>query len=721
MKKILLFLLTVLMTSCTLFEDDYGNPPKHTGVGYDKPVTETENGIKMTYQFNSNVRLMTAKEQSRIANVEADETNLLMQVDYKSDVSEDDVPRKGEILLSKPSDLFPYGASHHVRSVKRVDGHYRLLLEYAKLEETFKELDMDGQMMFNEEGEEEYYTSAKQDIMQTRAKEEVESGFSFNEGKVSFTIPFPFSHSYTYGSSVFSIEMNPEKCYVRNTYEFNFDGFSVSDRNFNMKIIQTEEQALSIDISGGFQKSGSIKKWRPVKNKTVTAGYVVLIFFINIDIQYEFSIKGTVSIIYNKTTVTTHHINLVDPKAYRKEVKVTKNKFDLGLAISGSAIIRPLVSIGIGIYTKTLTVRIEPFVEFGIEGKFQVATNAHESAETNIANSPSIELVARIGIQVRFVADFSFDAILGDAYDSAMSLAELIGLVDEDEIYKEMNAEADLMAENQDTNEYAITIGPWKWNLKDLIKPGLFQWTYPLYPKIDDKTFKIIASWDQDKKNLIFNAEYYLSDNGLLSATGFFQPMIQVKRGNKVVKTVTNPMEITSALGRYRFYFPLDGLEPNVSYTAVPCYRYNYYIGDPTCFDRGMTFSTANPSISIVNCTADEPVSNGDGTYSIKIKTITQLKGGDNVESWGFINLTLQEQLPKERKKEAYIFAESTKDANYTHNWTLTSSNQKEKLRLLPFAILWKDTDHKEVTEPKLFEEWEKEFIVNEFDFSDPE
>lgn len=721
---ILLLVSMLLLGGCTLFEDEFYTVPKHTGKGYDKPVTETDNGVTMTYQFNSNVRLMDATEQSRIASVEADETNLLMQVDYRPDVAESDVPKKGEILLSKVSPLFPYGASHHVRSVKRVDGHYRLLLEYAKLEDTFKELDMDGQLMYNEEGEEEYYVAAKQDIPQTRAQEEVEDGFSFGDGKITFTIPFAYSNSYNYGPSTFSIAMTADKSYVRNTFEFNFDGFSISDDNYKMKIIHTEKQSLTIDITGGFQKSGSIKKWRPVKNKTVTAGYVVLIFFVNIDIQYEFSITGTFSLVYKKTTVTTHHVNLVEPKDYRKEVKVTEDDFNLGVAVTGKAILRPLVSIGMGIYTKTLTVRIEPFVEFGIQGTLQTMAKDQNQAEVYIENSPFIELIARIGIQVRFVADFSFEAILGDAFDTAKDMAELLGLVDEEEFYKEVNANADLMAENQDDNEYAITIGPFTYNLKDLIKSKSMKWTFPIYPKIDDNSFKIIASWDQDKKNLIFNAEYKLADNGLLSMTNFFQPVLQIRKGNQVVKNYTNSMPITSSMNnKYKFTFSLTDLEPGVSYTAVPCYRYNCYVGDPTIFDRGISFSTATPTISIVSCSVLErsyDEENDMGT--VKIQTVTNLKGADNISSWGFIDMNLARTLPESRQSEAYYYSKNIFDGNHKHEWTLKSTRYQEKLCLMPFCILWKDDKHTQSGDPKLFEEWQQEFIVNEnsFDFSDP-
>ena len=111
MKKIyLLLLLPLLLSGCTLFEEDYDQVPHHTGEGYDKPVTETVDGVEMTYQFNDNVRLLDEKEQQQIAYVEADETNLFMQVDFKDDTPENLLPKKGEILVSKATSLFPYGA-----------------------------------------------------------------------------------------------------------------------------------------------------------------------------------------------------------------------------------------------------------------------------------------------------------------------------------------------------------------------------------------------------------------------------------------------------------------------------------------------------------------------------------------------------------------------------------------------------------------------------------
>lgn len=719
MKKIyLLLLLPLLLSGCTLFEEDYDQVPHHTGEGYDKPVTETVSGVEMTYQFNDNVRLLDEKEQQQIAYVEADETNLFMQVDFKDDTPENLLPKKGEILVSKVSSLFPYGASHHVRSVKRVDGKYRCLLEYAKLDETFKELDIDGQLTYDDVNQDEYYVATRAGS----SEEYVEEGFSFSGSTVSFKLPIPFGYSGTKDGAYWSIDMKAEKNYVKVSTEFNFDKFSIRNGNYNIDVVETEEQMLTIDISGGFEKSGTFKKWRPVKNKTVKLGYVVLVFFIDIDIQYSAKIGGTASISYSKTTVTTHHINLIDRDAYWKEVEVKKKGFDLGAYIEGSFIITPKVTFGIGLYTKTFTIRLEPYMEFGIEAKIGVATNAKESAEKNIENCPSIEFVARIGIQVRFVADFSFEALLGPAFDNALGLAELIGLVDDEDFYKEVNTEADYMAENEDdSHEHAYTIGPWTWNLFDLVKPGLFKWNYPLYPKMDDKSFRIITSHGQNPGELKFNAEFRLSDNGLLCAVNPFYPSIRIMKGKEVVKTVSNNMGIIPTLShKHTFTFSLTGLEPGVSYTAVPCYRENSMLAQPTVFDKGLPFSTTKPAISITKVDKGEvtidPVT---FEYVRTIVTTTRLVGSDNVESWGLIDMLLYESLPSDQRGKAMFYANATGDGQVTHKWTLRTTKDEAKIVLCPFAFLWKDTNHKEMGPLILFEPWEETFEMNEFDFSD--
>ena len=246
MKKIyLLLLLPLLLSGCTLFEEDYDQVPHHTGEGYDKPVTETVSGVEMTYQFNDNVRLLDEKEQQQIAYVEADETNLFMQVDFKDDTPENLLPKKGEILVSKATSLFPYGASHHVRSVKRVDGKYRCLLEYAKLDETFKELDIDGQLTYDDVNQDEYYVATRAGS----SEEYVEEGFSFSGSTVSFKLPIPFGYSGTKDGAYWSIDMKAEKNYVKVSTEFNFDKFSIRNGNYNIDVVETEPAVHAYGIA----------------------------------------------------------------------------------------------------------------------------------------------------------------------------------------------------------------------------------------------------------------------------------------------------------------------------------------------------------------------------------------------------------------------------------------------------------------------------------------
>ena len=498
MKRKYFWFLTVLLgsfffSSCTLFVDEYDDLPRHTGEGYDKPITENENGVEVTYQFNDNVRVLDQQEQQHIASVEADATNLFMQVDFNENTPDNLLPRKGEILVSKVSEHFPYGASHHVKSVKRIDGKYRCLLEYAQLDETFKELDMNGQMMLQEEGEQEYYVATRAadgSLTQTRAGDDMDEGFSFNDGKLSFTLPFNLSYSGQKegqkGTILWSISMEKEKNYTRSSYEFNFDGFSVREKKYNLKIIQTDEEVLDIKITGGVEKGGIIKKWRPVRSKTCAFGYVVVVFFVNIDISWSAKVEGSVNIIKKKKTITTHHIDLLHPSAYRKEIKVAENDWNLGAAISGSIIFTPKVTIGIGLYTKVFTARLEPYFEFGIESSFWEKTFFDEDDnDINIAKGPSVEIVARLCLQVRFVVDFSFKSLLGPVYDQVEDLAKLIEFVDDEAFYKELNTEADLIEENNSVTKFRDTYYTFQKNFN--IHPRI---AFEAYTKLKGYGFK---------------------------------------------------------------------------------------------------------------------------------------------------------------------------------------------------------------------------------------
>ncbi|MBR6997885.1 MAG: hypothetical protein IKI19_03670, partial [Prevotella sp.] len=139
--------VVLLLASCNLFidEDDvidengFANVPIHSGMGYDHPITINDAGCTITYQYNSNVRLLSYEEQQRyIVDTKQDQAGAFLEIHYRLDTPSDLLPVPGEILVSTEVGTFPMGINHRVESRYEDDGVIKCLCGFSKLEETFK-------------------------------------------------------------------------------------------------------------------------------------------------------------------------------------------------------------------------------------------------------------------------------------------------------------------------------------------------------------------------------------------------------------------------------------------------------------------------------------------------------------------------------------------------------------------------------------------------------
>lgn len=273
----------------------------------------------------------------------------------------------------------------------------------------------------------------------------------------------------------------------------------------------------------------------------------------------------------------------------------------------------------------------------------------------------------------------------------------------------------------EEVKTYSLTkkYGPFR------ISSLCFDWlTKYIFPKINDKSFRVGRIWNSDQSGLIFKAEYMLDDPGLLSKWRNYYAGFLVKQGDKTIMFYPcdnkKPIDEKTAVGTV-YSAVLTGLSENVGYTCIPCYVRE---GDtkPTIFNKGISFSTTTPSISILGlekngATAKEKESANSSSsssasevvYTCHFNTYSHVVGSRNCSDWGIMDENDKNVATKyhNSKSAGLVSSGYLQSGQYVHNWTLKSSKPKVKVALTPYAVA-KDQSKNDTKNYKYFSTWEE-------------
>lgn len=711
-KSFILLTLLLLLTGCNLFIDDEemnaGNQdvPVHEGEGYDAPVTVEDGGCTVTYQFNSEVRQLTLSDQRYIVKAETDPTGAFIEIHYRPDTPADLLPVPGEIIVSTVTDIFPWGCNHRVKYRVDEDGVIKYIATFAQLEETYKELDIQGKMTTQEY--EDFYVDAvieedipasdstqattRSTLVRQQASADSNKGVhvSFEGGKVSFTIPFGNNLSIE-GSSgnlegSFGISFPDGENYYKSEFIFDFENFSISDKQFQVKVQQTVEQSVVIKVEG----KGSISKaktWRPIKGKAFTMGPVVIVLFININLEVAANIDVSASFSSYKKYVNHYDIDLLNFKL----TKTVDNIKDTGwqfpeFIIEGNISLALEFQLGLGIYGKILSVRIIPslILSFGAQTpRYVTMANGHKAFDLTTRAGPKWKL--EVGLKLGVYLDLSLSNIL-DAYESLGEEAQKRMLKDlEDEArqsseYYEQLAKGDYS--NYDPNRkdrygykdgegdeasLTTTFGPWLlWN-KD----------YSWYPRIDDNSLRVNKIWDASTESMRFVGEYKVADAGIMAKlfNNWLIPGLCVCDKDQVsyIYSTENSNVVRLEEGKV-YHFDIPARNEETTNSIAPCY---YDLAQstqrPVAIDKSLKINVTSPSASLfsvvpTDCTREAfsfPDQNKGFRYkwTFSFYTVVKVKGFDNMDSFGV----------KEMMGASHQYSPRTdsdrRDGTYRLNW----------------------------------------------------
>ena len=704
-KWVSLLLFTFLLTSCNLFIDDeyedengFKDVPEHAGNGYDSPVTVQQGDCEVTYQYKKNVRVITPEQQKQwVVYAEKDATGAFIEVHFRDDTPKDILPVPGEILVSTITEFFPWGCNHLLQRCDHEDGKYIFQGTFSTLEDTFDDLKIEGQV--TDMSEEEYYVMSipqetldsidsanginvdsiyndfeyeGDDTAEARARQnrrnlsfEIEGvKVAIESGKFDFQIPLT-NVGVSKGPLSLCLDMNPEKNYYRVTTEFDFSGFDLGEGKLKAKVIQTTEQKLDFNITGTVSMPGSqrLHRWQPMKGKAVVIGPVVIVFFINIDLELQFNLDAAINVTKHNKSRTTYIMDFKEFSFDKKEETLIDKDWEFGdLELSGTVKFIFKVQLCMGIYGKILSVRVIPTITAEVNFALPKITTINGDLVADVTKNEGITFKLYFSVDFGVFLDLSLKNLIGNnskslsASEQRKKLKELESdaktksayfqdmtdeLYDFDpnkKYYVNKNGKEKEEQEGDDEIGLKHTFGPWQ-----ILDPPLFiTW----YPVTGSSTFRVTRQWDSSVQAMKFYAEYKIWREGLLNKLGLdLVPALQILNGSEIMGYCypTEGEENAKVVEEKVYRFSLPVTEEDITYTAKPCYfRRNSIRNTPVAVDKGLPFSSTSPSIAITDL---DPTNVRKGLvfyndtwnlFEYDINIVIAVKGGTNISEFGF-------------------------------------------------------------------------------------
>lgn len=738
MKKLLFLALTTLLcVSCTLYMDEEAPVnnddvlPVYTGEGYDEVVHVQQDDMDMYYQYNANVRHFTDEMQRHIIKIKSDPDELFTYIDFDYDTPAELLPVKGDILVSLETEHFPEGIGNHVLLMLDTGSCYRCLTCVADMKDIFKTFSLDADLANPEAG----------NVAATRADEDE---IDLNKGHTF--------HETFHPSGSFSLAKGP----ATGTITFDEDKNTV-DLNVNIKVNMNEGMIPQVTLKStlkskwDFDISGSLEGEKVLKEKKnilpskaqIKAGYVLIKFVLG----FKATIVANVAATGTVTGNIDNEVSLSSPKI-KTDMRISElsNLKDFGNAaansdvdfdfskvvISGSVGLRLQFSLGIGLYTKSMGFRYQPYLYAGLQTSLPFERDGHV---IDISGSNALEFIPKIGHEAVLMIDLNLERIasnvLGSFINDAASLLELTENLtgstwDEGTALKEFRDQWNDYTEYLDEDgtlkdEHRQTLleklqGPWAISFS-LGEKTIEKWhlAKAWYPKINDNKFRISrVTVRNDDGTTDFQGSFRVSDPGYKAKCGDkFYPSIALYKGKDIIniyKPKTTKPITGSTSPDTEFIFEFKGLNFDDDYIAHPCYS-DKLDGNIKWFDKGLPFSAGTPLFNLNyasqdNCSyshmsaSTSPDGKEHDGYIFEFSSIATLDGArtHKINKMGIdvtwkddsgTSQTTSQEWPYTVQGITY----GIKDGSYTNGWRITTIDQPSvDVTLTP----WVDVTDKE-------------------------
>lgn len=402
------------MTSCV--DNKLDDNPLLVVEGFEKPVTETTDEYRITFQYNEGVIALSEAAQDYIVRVEADSI-----IYFASSLPSTLLPEVGSIVTSRVSDKLPFGLGSKVIEVSEQDGTIRCVTTLAQLDDIYKELSWEYNASLTDSLLVGYVDQNGNNVVPDYVWYNEETGEYEKEptkGTIGHQrlvqIPFSFPEGYKPKDQHYEIKgVGVEgSIYVGAFVHCSGD---VRDNNFEFYV----EPIIGAEVLGQagiiFNKDHwqDMYEWNLFKLKDIIRGVIqlgplTLRPYVDIEAYLEFAASGTISAEVGKTFSArigysqTNGCYISNSTVQGKEDGLFK-KIDM---LNGNlgAKCRCLFDVGCGLFTKKTAIEITPYFEYSLGAQLLLSLPEGEDKSIQKEATASFDIVA--GADGKMVVDW---------------------------------------------------------------------------------------------------------------------------------------------------------------------------------------------------------------------------------------------------------------------------------------------------------------------------
>ena len=579
------------LAACNLFiedEQDWKEEiPVHTGYGYDEPVTENGEFYDLTYQFNSNVNVLSEDAMRHLNKVLVSRSRWISCLDFDLNTPKELRPVRGEILLHGICDKLPEGMMQQVLVTAEMDGVYRVITCVVPFEDLFKEIDMEvdcGKGLYlqspDDNEEEAVGTSwdemdGQQDVAQGNRVRKVEDKTEKFSKSYSIALPITFS---TDRDLIDEDKVKVSgKIEVGPRYEEDDDNKLKGKISGKLRALKTSndikipfslEMKHDVTYQANLNFVGQVEGEFKMIDKsdvlpesckiTIMIGSVPIVFKLcmGVSITAKTSISHEGNLKFRLPLHTEFQRDLFDlglnPVLIGRKLKrdlstwsvdTKKGYFAITQSFKSGTELEVKLTPGVGIFTDKLSLRAiceVPKINFDFNSPKSYTGNLNYGWDIRNKEGVDFGFTFALGMEVTTPSDVV--AILNGIVDELADKQMLIGRIMAYFLLGNADAETanSYFQSVQELNDYIKSIKQSADDALDLygVDPVPItekKWSNTWYPTLEEekKPFKYRKKyhvWSKKKKKYedLLHVEYYIKDKGILASLGTYTPCLMV-------------------------------------------------------------------------------------------------------------------------------------------------------------------------------------------------
>lgn len=395
----------LILTSCLDNKIDVNTLP--AAEGFEKPVTESTDEYRITFQYNEGVILLSETAQENIVRVEAD--SILY---FSSSTPPELLPEVGDLITSRISDKLPFGLGNQVLEVSEQGETIRCVTTLASLDDIYKELSWEYNSSLTDSLIEGYIDENGNAVAPKYVWYNEETGdidANATRGTVGHhkLIQWPFEfqtvdkESKVEGSIYVGAFVHCSGDVRNNNFEFYVEPIIGTDATFTAGIMFEADLWQDMFEWNIFKLKDKLKTF-------IQLGPLTLRPYVDIEAYLSAAASGTIDIELGKTfSARLGYSQTNGSYIQNTTAKGKENEFFRGIDMLNGNVAgkyRCLFDVGCGIYTKKVAIAIEPYFEYSLGAQLLLTLPEGENESIQKKATASFDIVA--GAEGKMVVDW---------------------------------------------------------------------------------------------------------------------------------------------------------------------------------------------------------------------------------------------------------------------------------------------------------------------------